>query len=241
MPWLIAANSILVSVCLAIHGWVVHGTSRIALKTPLSKICDLEPGLASIQGRVKPIDSVLESPMSGANCVYYHFTVVETKVSGEDSSSKTLVDDREYAPFQISDDTGEVNVDLESATLQLNSTSASSKQRDLYNLMPQLRGKWGHPTTGTELRYNETIIRVGADLYVLGMVSSKPNCLPQFEKRQGPYVISDKTKHEVVAEGRLEGGVGLIASGVFAIAGLIILAASKGTTSCHVNGACSHP
>lgn len=174
---------------------------RIA-ETPTSRIKDLVPGFREVKGRVGARSPLLTSPLSERRCVYYRF-VVEEKHShagphGGGSHWKTVVEVAESVLCVVDDGTGEVEVELARAELKL-ATDAHDRSGFLNdapaNLERTLNERYGRSSRGwvfnKEMRYTETVLAEGDQLYVIGTVSKSLGGGARFTKGDDIFVVSD--------------------------------------------------
>lgn len=217
VPWLIAANAVLLSLGFGFVGWTSMRKGRLILKTPLSKICDLKSGLASVQGKVEPIGKILQSPMTGAECVYYNFKVDEHK-GGDNPTYTNLVGDMKSNPFQLTDSTGAVEVSFDRESLLLARTYATSKENRLLDKWPRLRDHERHTSWPKHISYTETVIRVGCELYVLGKVTAVGTGSTIIKA----MILSDKSKQKIVAMRKGNGFQFLIVAAILGVVAMIL-------------------
>jgi len=149
-------------------------------------------------------DDLLESPYSGVPCVYYRFKVEEQRhrVSGKGRTNTywaTVIDDKEFAKCGVDDDTGTIVVDLEKANLVLDRDAHA--RSGLFSAAPPeleetLNNRYGHSSKGfifnRRMRFAETVLEVGDEIYVLGDVTVTGGGEWRITKREHPLIVSDK-------------------------------------------------
>jgi len=153
---------------------------KLMLSTPTSKIRSLAIGIAEIYGKVVPGKSgMMKSPFSNRDCVGAKI-IVEEPGGGEGDWAvvKKIVLGNE---FFLQDDTGKVLVDLGGAELDIPASyvfGSGPRADPPPNIVTFLKkhnfnfeSLWGNKT----LRYSESIIKPGDELYILGRADDNPN------------------------------------------------------------------
>ncbi|MFC1627628.1 GIDE domain-containing protein [Gemmatimonadota bacterium] len=178
---------------------------KLITGTVTSRISGVLGGLVEVNGKVVSMkEQLLESPWSGIPCVYYHFKVQEQRhrSSGGGRTNTywaTVVDDKEYAKCGVDDDTGTIVVDLEKADLVLDRDAHA--RSGLFSTAPPeleeaLNSRYGRSSKGflfnRNMRFAETILEVGDEIYVLGDVTVTGGGEWRITKREHPLIVSDK-------------------------------------------------
>jgi hypothetical protein len=152
-------------------------------------------GFFWIKGKVKSQGKSVESPFSHQSCVFYQFLVEQR--SGK--SWKAQVDDWQSVPFVIDDGTGQATVRMEEADLQLDAQKFDSGAN--HEVPPELEAllneRYHVSSQGMvfnhRTRYQETILREGDEISVIGTVvpgASKP--MRFFKGGRGALFVTDK-------------------------------------------------
>ncbi|MHC4884223.1 MAG: GIDE domain-containing protein [Planctomycetota bacterium] len=209
-PELLIIGSVLL-VASGVLGYLGHGRWKVLClvrDTPTVKVNQLPSrGIAEIKGRVSDAGNLLESPMRGTPCVYYHFEVEEkrTRHTGKSSSTywATVIEDEQYAPCAVEDETGEVMVSLREAELMLDADS-HDRSGFLDDASPELEDtlqrRYGRSSQGwifnKSMRYTETVLEAGDPVYVLGTVAQRSGMI-SLVKGDAPFIVSDKGERGV--------------------------------------------
>jgi len=128
----------------------------------------------------------LESPLSGKPCVYYKFKVEECRGSGRGARWVTIVDDEKYKKFEINDGSGYAIIDMNDSELNFK-TDRKTRSGFLEKATPEMEKalqKYGKSKDGwmfeKTIKYKETFLEEGDELYVLGEVNDFENYKPIF-------------------------------------------------------------
>jgi hypothetical protein len=97
---------------------------KVLERTPLSKIRSIAMGRVQIQGKALPMDSVMKSPISNSDCMYYWAIVREENPSSK-YKWKTLAAEKKYINFLLKDSTASVMVNPEKADIQISNASVN--------------------------------------------------------------------------------------------------------------------
>jgi len=104
-------------VALIVGGYLKFKSGRIA-KTPFVRTGEAasNPSTADSGGKVSVEGAVqcpqpLVSPVTGTPCLYYELKVVGSWKAGDQTKSKTYVEEKTAAPFQLDDGSGGIPVD----------------------------------------------------------------------------------------------------------------------------------
>lgn len=176
--------------------------ARLLRRLPLSRIGDLQAGLAKVEGRAVAVGRTLLSPLAERECVYYRFQVQEKRrrhgfPHGGSGYWKTVIDDAQAADCAIDDGTGSAVFRLQSAELALD-TDDEERSGFLNDARPELeeilQHKYGYSTVGLifnrTLYYSETRIEEGDDLLVLGTARQTENDGWEIVRADGPLLVS---------------------------------------------------
>jgi E3 Ubiquitin ligase len=149
-----------------------------------SDVSGLAPGtLVEVKGTLR-CEEPLTSEMGGERCAYYSSKVVREYLErdyddgdddvGSDRRSEVVAQNEQFAPFTVEDPTGSVTVSAEGAEVDARqvvnrferNTGSEGPSITLGGATINLGG--GERTLG--YRYTESILPVGASVYVLGTV-----------------------------------------------------------------------
>lgn len=229
------AHLIVAAVLLAIAGFVLwrgllaKSKVKLIVDTKTSQVSRIVPGIVEVKGKVKCAGPPVVSPMTSQNCVYFRFHVEEYRANtnGKGGGSwRTVINDAKQAACILNDGTGDVRLNLMEAELLLQ-PDHHAKSGTFNDASPELEAAlsaYGRSSQGfifnKNMRYTETILHEGDDVYALGTASSHSAGGYQLSKAGSIFVVADKTEEEVLAHFN-RWGVGLfIGAGVTAVAGL---------------------
>ena len=180
----------------------------LILNTETSKITTLKKGFYEIKGRVEFLKDKLVSPYSRSECVYYRFRVEEQRSSGKSTHWHAIIDDRKYVRFGVKDSSGIAIIEIEGGTLKFNKDEkgatglfrkASEELKEALMLYNKTSQGW---LFEKNLRFSETYIAPGDELYILGEVQDFESYYPVFRKGNLPFLISDKKEEDLLKESR---------------------------------------
>lgn len=177
---------------------------RLIFNTETSRITTLKKGFYEIKGKVALLNEKLASPLNQQPCVYYKFKVEEQRSSGKSSSWHTLIKDEKYVRFGIQDTSGMAYIEADGAKLLLNKDDKGSTglfKRATDELKAALK-KYDKTSKGwiseKTLKYEETYLTEGDELYILGEVPEMEGDYPVFKKGKLPFYISDKSEESLL-------------------------------------------
>ncbi len=194
---------------LAACGFSLWGFRKIKEKRyieniPTSLSTGLAYGPAEIKGKAVKDAESYNGPLSGEDCLYYHYVVQEKRGSGKNESWVTIVDEKVHARFLCRDDEGETPVDLDDAEIHSRHVHTKSEYRRIYT---------------------ETNLRPGDDLYILGPAIIDPSTGDRLriaaDDSDFPLIVANLTEKEMMTrKGRR--GLGLLNVGLngFVVMGL---------------------
>ena len=219
---------VLVIVC-PIAG-IVLTTNALRLSTiahlirdvPTTPIGEIEEGLIEVKGTVSALSAELISPLTRSHCVYFRFVVKEKKSSGKNSYWRTVVDDQQYATCLIEDESGGCEVDLSQSKLLL-AVDHHCRSGTFNDAPPELEAtlaEYGRTSHGLvfnkTMRYEETVLEVGDNMYVLGDAVARDGEFTLITKGDSEFIVSDKSERELLARYSLYATlcwIGMIACG----------------------------
>jgi hypothetical protein len=195
----------------------IHNTRRGQLLAglPWTEIGQLQASLVKVQGQALAMGETLRAPLSGRDCVYFHFQVQEKRQRGGvpphggGSYWKTVINDARHVPCRLDDGTGSAVLRLKSAELLL-SPDASERSGFLQSARPELenmlRQRYGYSSVGLifnrTLYYSETRIEDGDYLLVLGTARQLPEGGWELTRDAGSLLISDQPLPTLLASYR---------------------------------------
>ena len=92
---------------------------RLIENTPTSKTRSVAMGLVEVCGEAVPAETILQSPFSNQDCLYYRYEIEEYRRSGKRSRWVTICNEVHGTPFYVRDDTGQVLVDPNGAEVEI--------------------------------------------------------------------------------------------------------------------------
>ncbi len=181
---------------------------RLIEETPYSRVEELQHGVSKVKGHVAAQRPLLQSPMSGQPCVYFHFLVEEQRTrttrNGNHTSTTTywakVIDDEQAIPVALGDETGQVGLDLGNAEVVLN--DAEHRSSGTFNSAPKrleraLNDRYGRSSKGwifnKTMRYTESLLEDGAWVTVVGDVQGGRSGSLRFSAGDNPLIVSDKS------------------------------------------------
>jgi hypothetical protein len=198
---------------------------NLILKTETTQIRYIRRGFFEVKGKIVSLSDLLISPYSEKNCVYYNFRVDQKRGSGKQSSWVNMVNDVKTTRFGIDDGTGVAIIDMEGADLVLrtdtNSRSgffnvADDRQKSVLEKYNQSNRGWFFEKT---LRYSETFLEPGDELYLLGETFDADDGMPVFRRTGLPLLVSDKSENELLKKYKTEI---IVASSVIIVAWVLM-------------------
>lgn len=222
----IATCVALVGIPLAKRGLHLRRRARTLVDTKTSCIADLGAGLREVRGRILPLDAPLVSPLGQRECVYFSFRIDEKVTQMKRGKIKTkwrtILSESMGRPCIIDDGTGRAEIALGGAELDLDvdQFTRSGFLNDAPAHVEALLQDHGKTSVGVllnkSMRYEETVLAPGDELYVLGEAGQGTAGLPLFAKA----LVSDRGEASLVRRYRLR------ALGWFGGAALMVAAAA---------------
>ncbi|MBI5366532.1 MAG: hypothetical protein HZA54_05815 [Planctomycetes bacterium] len=221
-----------------IGSWFTWKRRRLIVDTRTSPIGSCRGGFAELKGAVVAIDTVT-APFSEKPCVYCEYKVEEYRSRGKHGSWITLRRNREMVDFLLDDGSGRALVRLREAELSL-TRDAAGGSGTFDNPTPRETAflqRLGIDPQGTfgfnrPLRYSETILEAGDELYVLGSVrpverrdavAADLGARLVVEKRTGSELfVSDSSEEQLLAS-MLTTTIAWAAGTLLALGGIVAL------------------
>jgi len=231
-----------IGIPLFIMGFIWLKQKRLIENIPTSKIRSLAMGLVEIYGKVVSWQgTMLKSPMTNRDCVYYKYTIEEYRSSGKHSHWVTIKKDEGSLHFNLKDETGMVLVNPKGAKIDIprdfeyksgfGTDPPKTVQRFLKINNLRFEGRlFGFNKT---MRFRESFIEPSDKLYIMGNAGNNPfvddattkkgveDVLIQKGKHDKLYYISDKSEYYILKafQGKVVFGIAL--GSIFIIIGLI--------------------
>ncbi|PIN87319.1 hypothetical protein COV19_00355 [Candidatus Woesearchaeota archaeon CG10_big_fil_rev_8_21_14_0_10_44_13] len=215
---------------------------------PTSKVRAIAMGLVEVYGEVVPYEKkLLKSPLLDKDCVYYSYSIQEERGSGKHRHWVTLKSGREMVHFYLKDNTGEVLVDPEGATVDmkadLNVTSSLGKDPPAAVMQALKRMKLSHDGflgMNKTMRYTEYLVEPKDKLYILGVAGDNPfvedtkgqkneeDIMIQKGKHGDIYYLSDRNEKELLKSLKWKSIGGVIGGAVLSLFCLTLIIAYFG-------------
>ncbi len=177
----------------------------LILNTETFKITTIKKGFYEIRGKVVKIDKELQSPYSESKCVYYKFKVEQEKSNGKSSTWRTIINDEQFVRFYIEDSSGKAIIDLDGAKLKFNkdiSERSGGFWKAATHNMENTLAKYGKTSKAwifeKKLRYHETFLEEGDNVFAIGEVVDFEGYYPVFRKNKLPFIVSDKSEESLL-------------------------------------------
>ena len=226
MHLLFAAVLLAIGGVLVWRGMQAKEKTKVITDTKTSQVARIVPGMVEVKGKVRCAGPHVVSPMTKSPCVLFHFHVEEWKQHGKSGSWRTVINDIKEAGCILSDGSGDVRLNLLEAELLLK-PDTHAKSGSFNDATPELEASlaaYGRSSQGfifnKGMKYTETVLHDGDQIYALGTASSHPAGGYQLSKGNTLFIVSDKTEEEVVAHFNKSGLTGFIVGGLLAAAGL---------------------
>jgi len=191
--------------------------------TETSRTGRVKAGYAEVKGKARPGGQLLQSPLSKSACIYYQFFVEEHVQAGKNSYWRKVVDDKKDCGVFVDDGSGPVAVRLKEAELFLK-PDAHAKSGTFNDASPELEATlqaYGKTTKGwvfnKTMRYTETLLRDGDELYVIGTANRRPDGVYEFERAGDLYIVSDESEEVLAAKFNRGKIVGLVLTVLFGL------------------------
>ncbi len=174
---------------------------------PTSKIRSVAVGLCEVKGKALPLKSILKTPFTKQDCLFYHITIEEFRQQGKSQRWVTIISDKSTEPFLIQDETGTIQLDPTNAEFEypknaefksglgvdppkqiiefikehnIKIKQLSSNYNGLLSGLVKNMGTLSHEGLfgiNKTMRYTEYCIKPNQELYVLSNASI-PNAIP---------------------------------------------------------------
>jgi len=167
---------------------------RMQENIPTSKTAGVVFGLAEVKGELLPEEGrdLLEGPLTGESCTWYHYKVEEKRGSGKNQSWHTIQDDLRKQPFLCRDEEGTIRV---------------------FPGQAECITKHHESETRGNRRYSERRLSPGDELYILGKAKldkTSEDSLVFGHEKGSPYIIANIPEEAVMLR-KAWSGMALIA------------------------------
>jgi hypothetical protein len=209
---------------------------RLIARTPTSPAAAVAPGPVEVAGTVETDGPLERAPFSGADAAYGRWTIEELRQAGKSRKWRVVEQGPLGGAFRVRDGSGSVRVDPDGAEedLEVTWSQESGQGRDPPPQVLRFLEARGVAFEGwfginKRMRYRETLLVPGAQVYVLGMAGPDPSMrLAIGVGDQGfPFVLSSKAELAVLRGARRNGILSLLVGALFTGVGVFLLARSQ--------------
>jgi len=201
---------VIVSVALLYGAFRSLRMKRLLENMPTSTARGLAMGLVELKGTVVKDKELFTSPLLQKPCVQYNFLIQEMRGSGKSRRWVTVRSKNHAAEFFVKDATGKVRIVPEKADFTLEQDyEAGSKMfvdppKEVLACLKReeldFEGLFG---INKEMRYTETLLAPGDEVFVLGTAQTRPLENGNEEtvvamKKGTPFVVTDKQELSLV-------------------------------------------
>lgn len=214
---------------------------KLIQSTPTSKLGFLKAGFVEVCGRIALTGQKLLAPIGGNDCVYYDFRIEEWRRSGKSHRWVEVVKDVQRVSFFVEDETGRALVNLEGAETLFDEdrqvrSSGFLNESTPTALLDTIAQRYNFNRKGwifdKKVRYRETILEPGDQIYVLGTAQVGVN-EPTIQKNQGGVLlVADSCENKALKKLNMRllgmGIASLLLIGV-AVGGFVMFILSRST------------
>jgi hypothetical protein len=171
----------LITAFVAYLAWNEWDKYQAIRNTPRSTVRSIAMGLTELHGTITA-DKPLEAPLTGKECVAYTYKIEEHHHDDDGSDWHTIKQGNDQATASLTDDTGTVTVDLNGVSIEQGTTwqedsstwddPPKNVEKHLESLDVDHEGWLG---MNKRMRYTETRINHGDQVYLLGTARDNPD------------------------------------------------------------------
>ncbi len=189
--------SLLLVALTAIAAWLAFRlirTKRMQENIPTSKTAGVVFGVSEVKGELVAEEGrdLLEGPLTGEPCTWYHYRVQERRGTGKNRSWHTIQDEVRKQPFLCRDEEGSIRI---------------------FPGQAECITKHSESETRGNRRYTEQRLSPGDELYILGKAKldkTRGDNLVFGHEKGSPYIIANIPEEEVMLR-KAWSGMALIA------------------------------
>jgi hypothetical protein len=196
--------------------------------TPTTPVRNVAEGFVEVKGKVKNLRQLLMSPLTKKPCVYYRFHVEEHVQRGKNSYWKTVVDDKQDCGTLVEDASqASILVNLMASNLMLkpDNHARSGFLKDASIDLEETLAAYGRSSKGfifnKNMRYTETMLEVGDEIYVLGTAQRAGDGLI-IDKGNDLFIVSDQSEEQLTKSFHNKKLGGFITAGILGAGGLFL-------------------
>lgn len=234
------------------YGFREYRKASLIRNTPTSRIRSMAMGLVEVAGTVAQGSNTIESPFTGADCVFYKYQVEEYRRSGKHSRWVTIDTGTNGTSFYVDDGTGKVLVDPRGAELEIpadNTIHVDGGDVPPYEVTefieenPEVDSEdesldlgVAEVDTGNDRRYTEYYVTPGEEVYVFGKAMERPsfqgsarneeNIVVSTDENTPLFMISDSSEKELLSSLKWHTYGAIVGGGVLSIVcfgGMLVL------------------
>lgn len=224
-------------------GYKQYARSNRITDTNTTSISNLQPGTVGVEGVVYPSEdaTIIKSPI-GMDDALVARVKVEKNTGGSGTNWKLIHEEIVREPLIVDDGTGEIRVEfpvdgelvVEQMQTEVQSGHEPPERIQRYienepNVTEVTKRSYGPLGVGEHRRYTEEIIRPRENVYVLGTAreilgsEGEQQYLVDEPTEAGDFIVSDKSKQELVQQLKQIGSKRLAAGGFFVFIGTLCI------------------
>ena len=186
---------------------------KLIEEVPTSKIRSIAMGLVEIKAKVVKEKTMLKSPFSNKDCVYWKYNIERWQSTKNGGHWVSISKGSDMRPFYVKDNTGEVLIDPVGATMDIppDFTKVASGSSGLPASLVKFCNSKAIKTSGFfsgRKRYREWYLAPDDDTYILGTAGKNPHVKNIKKNEEGImiqkgenekfYYISDKPEENLL-------------------------------------------
>lgn len=222
-------------ITLFVVGLRTEWKKRMIMNTPRSKARSVPMGRVEVQGIIRNFEETTFAPFSNTPCVYIKFSIEEEREYKDEEGRirhrwETLDSSTHSIPFFVEDETGRILVDPKGADIDT--------QNDRRNVsitwakVPQnIASRIGRTPKG-RLRFSETYLTTGEQLFVLGYAGDNPHVKEASssdstadtmiqQKSRFPFFITDRSEERYIEDLGDKGPMSIVGGAALALSSLL--------------------
>lgn len=192
---------------LFVSGFSEFQRFQLVRGTPTSKVRSMAMGMVEVEGTTRDAGSLLTSPVTGSDCVFYQYEIEEYKQNGDDRDWVTIDDGMEGTSFYLEDDTGSVLVDPRGADLRIEQDQlvhvdgGESPPPPIQQFIDRNERLDSEDTeldlgvvsldTGNDRRYKEWFVAPEEHVYVMGEAMDRPSFEGSAQNEENIVITAD--------------------------------------------------
>lgn len=189
-------------VFLFINGFRWLRQKKLIENIPTSKIRSLAMGLVEIKGKVVKEKKILKSPFSNKDCVYWKYKIERWHQSKNGGHWVTVKHGDNKMKFHVKDDTAQVMVDPEGATLDIppDFEKVSGVRKSMPAGVEKFCQSNNIKTKGLffkrKMRFREWYLEPSDEVYIMGTAGDNPHVEDSTGQKNVDDIMIQKGKNE---------------------------------------------